>query len=157
MSRGASEVRGPKNFEGETVLECVAHGHAIAVCQIVEARSQWAGRDKAPTCLQGNRFTHRHCIAGLVNCAAADRAAEAGVADFAFYLAYTLTYLLVLNVAWRPHIPIYLEQCLIPLYMIGALGADYLIAGGRDRVPHCRPAMTDAAPPADGLLTYVAG
>jgi hypothetical protein len=34
--QGASEGRA-ENSEGETVLECVAHGHAIAVCQIVEA------------------------------------------------------------------------------------------------------------------------
>ena len=47
----------------------------------------------------------------------------ASVADFAFYLAYTLTYLLVLNVAWRPPIPIYLEQRLIPLVRPLSFGA----------------------------------
>jgi len=39
MSRGASEARA-ENSEGGTVLECVAHGHAIAVCQIVEAATR---------------------------------------------------------------------------------------------------------------------
>jgi hypothetical protein len=29
-----------ENSEGGTVLECVAHGHAIAVCQIVEAATR---------------------------------------------------------------------------------------------------------------------
>ena len=39
MSRGASEARA-ENSEGGTVLESVAHGHAIAVCQIVEAATR---------------------------------------------------------------------------------------------------------------------
>jgi thiol:disulfide interchange protein len=39
MSRGALEVR-TENSEGGTVLERVAHGHAIAVCQIVETATR---------------------------------------------------------------------------------------------------------------------
>jgi hypothetical protein len=43
MSRGASETRtenSAENSEGGTVLECLAHGHAIAICQIVEAATR---------------------------------------------------------------------------------------------------------------------
>ena len=39
MSRGESGVR-TENSKGGTVLECVALGYAIAVCQIVEAATR---------------------------------------------------------------------------------------------------------------------
>jgi hypothetical protein len=45
----------------------------------------------------------------------------AGLAAFGSYLAYSLVYLLLLNVVWLPPLPIYLEHCLFPLYMTGAL------------------------------------
>jgi hypothetical protein len=45
----------------------------------------------------------------------------AGVAGFGFYLAYGLVYLLIPNAVWLPPIPIYIEQCLFPLYVTGAL------------------------------------
>jgi hypothetical protein len=44
----------------------------------------------------------------------------AAMLSFGAYLMYSLLFLL-LNMAWKPPIPIYVEHCLIPLYMTAAI------------------------------------
>jgi hypothetical protein len=47
--------------------------------------------------------------------------AMAAVVSCGVYLIYSLVYLLLLDAAWAPPIPLYLEHGLLPLYMTGAV------------------------------------
>ena len=46
----------------------------------------------------------------------------AAVAAFAVWAGYSISYLLLSNTAWIPPIPIYMEQCLFPLFLGAAVG-----------------------------------
>ena len=45
----------------------------------------------------------------------------AGFISFLAWVAYSVVYLLILNKPWVPPIPIYVEQCLFPLYLASAV------------------------------------
>src|SRR5262245_19787972 len=57
----------------------------------------------------------------------------AAATAFIVWALYSIVYLLVLNVAWIPPIPIYVEQCLFPLYLSSAAAGYWgvLSAGAR--------------------------